>query len=84
MMVDMTATVTTFTIMTGAELQTAIKALGMSQRAFARLINYREETISRWVREHEPIPQVVNVAVSAMLAEIGKHPGRRVPRGTGG
>lgn len=40
--------------MTGTDLLLAIRALGLSQRDFAKSINYREETVSRWVRDREP------------------------------
>jgi transcriptional regulator with XRE-family HTH domain len=61
--------------MTGAELLLALRTLGLSQRRFAEKIGYREETVSRWIRGHEPVPKVVDTAVTALVESA-------VPRGT--
>lgn len=55
-------------MMTGIELLTALRTLGLSQKDFAREIGYREETVSRWVRDRDPVPQVVEYALRAKMA----------------
>jgi transcriptional regulator with XRE-family HTH domain len=61
-------------MMTGIELLVALRELSLSQRAFAERIGYREETVSRWVRDREPIPIVVEVAVTALRGDSGRMP----------
>ena len=44
-----------------AELKSALRSLGMSQLEFARESGYNHNTISRWVTDKQPIPQIVMV-----------------------
>ena len=58
--------------MTGPELRAALKRLHMKQKEFALHTNFREETVSRWVRGHREVPKVIEIAVTGMLAqEVG-------------
>ena len=62
--------------MTGKELGEALKALGVSQRGFARLLSSKGDevsamTVNRWVRGKHPVPCGVGLAVR-MLVELRK------------
>ena len=45
--------------MTGMELLAEIRRRGLTQGEFAWRLGYRQETISRWVRGHKPIPKTI-------------------------
>lgn len=48
-------------------LRAAPKALGLSGRGLARLLDVNEKTWRRWVGGQVPIPQSVALVVQAML-----------------
>ena len=52
----------------GAELKYARKALGLRQSDFAAIIGFAEESNSRWDHEQRPLPQVVKVALQGLVA----------------
>ena len=53
-------------MMTGTDLLTTLRALGVSQKDFAKRIGYDKATISRYVRGHLEIPPVVELAVAGL------------------
>jgi hypothetical protein len=53
--------------MTPNALRAAPKALGLSGRGLARLLDVNEKTFRRWVAGQVPIPRSVALAVQAML-----------------
>lgn len=59
--------------MTPDALRAAPKALGLSGRGLARLLDVNEKTFRRWLTGEVPIPRSVEIAVGAMLA--GYQPG---------
>ena len=48
-------------------LRAAPKALGLSGRGLARLLDVNEKTFRRWLSGEVPIPRSVALAVQAML-----------------
>ena len=52
---------------TGSELKDTLKRLGISQSKFAKEIDVREETVSRWVKGKIPVPQVVSKYVGLKM-----------------
>lgn len=48
--------------------QQRLKALGLTQKEFARLTGWAENTISRQMREEWPMPQYVRVMILALEA----------------
>ena len=53
--------------MTPDALRAAPKALGLSGRGLARLLDVHEKTYRRWIAGDVPIPRSVALAVQAML-----------------
>jgi transcriptional regulator with XRE-family HTH domain len=56
--------------MTGSELRSALKTLGMRQLEFAGILRCRPETVSRYVKDRNPIPGSVESLVSMMLRKV--------------
>jgi DNA-binding transcriptional regulator YdaS (Cro superfamily) len=59
--------------MTGSELRAALSRLGMSQRAFARLLSRYNEgadvtatTVNRWCMGNHPVPAAVALSIDLM------------------
>lgn len=46
--------------------QQRLKALGLTQKEFARLTGWAENTVSRQMREEWPMPQYVRVMILAL------------------
>lgn len=53
--------------MTPDALRAAPKALGLSGRGLARLLDVNEKTLRRWLTGEVPIPRSVVLVVQAML-----------------
>lgn len=53
--------------MTPDALRAAPKALGLTSRGLARLLDVEERTFRRWVKGEQPIPRTVGWAVQRML-----------------
>ena len=49
------------------EIASRLRELGVSQAAFADYLGIREETVSRWVNGHEPVPRYAEIIVGISL-----------------
>ena len=56
-------------MMTAHEFRVALSRLDMPQWKFAESIGYRQETVSRWARGHDPIPRVVELVATFLSKE---------------
>jgi DNA-binding transcriptional regulator YiaG len=58
----------------GEEIRVARKALGLTQVELASRLDVRQETVSRWERNHETISMVSRLAILALLLPPGDKP----------
>jgi DNA-binding transcriptional regulator YiaG len=58
--------------MTGTELRAAIRALGLKQNQFAKMIERREGTVSDWCNDKWPVPREVELLLDNMQDLRGK------------
>lgn len=56
-----------YTGMKPEEIARSLSELGVSQASFAEYLGVREETVSRWVNGHEPVPRYAEIILGASL-----------------
>lgn len=58
--------------MSPKEFIAALKALGLSQRAFAREIEYHHNQVNNWAQGHSPVPMLVAEHINVRIAKRNK------------
>ena len=57
--------------MNSGDLKAILKLMYMKNKEFAKMINVRQETVSRWRKGKHPIPSTVQLLLQKELAERG-------------
>lgn len=61
-------------MMKASDFRVALIQLGISQKRFAELIGYRDETISRWATGKGEIPRVAELVIELLRYKASLNP----------